>query len=540
MRKAVFPAFLFTVLVTNIFLLTYPVQASDVSGVINTDTIWRKANSPYSLTGNILVNHCSLTIEPGTVVDLNGYYIEVNGTLTARGTHDNPVYFNNGYEIEEGIIFDQTSNSWNENSGTGSIIENAVLDSVAIFGNSASPRINGNLFYNSGKYQNSTVAIFIILGSSKPPVVISNNTFCSTNSLATIYISSEDTNTQTPNIINNNFLTKNKYNINLWYYTPDVNAANNWWGTTDLQSINQTVKDYKNNFQFGKVNLLPILSAPNPDAPSLNQILEPSPTQTQPTSPNPTQAPPSNNTPALELFCVSSTTYLNFKVEITGNLTYLCTAVMGAPILLSYSVNNGNSWIDLTTVNTDSNGRFLASWTPQVSGNYLVKAVYEGDNEYYSVSSIVNFLVYPFEQRDVFSVTSNSTITALYFNSTNNQLSFSTNGTSGTTGQAIVTIPKTRAVEASKIQVCLDNSSLTYAVNDKEGAWIISFIFHQSSHDVTISLNTASATANTNSQWVTIGGVVSWAVIIIALMFIIWKKYRFNKSNKPEDYVSTL
>jgi hypothetical protein len=70
---------------------------SNVSGIINTNTTWTKANSPYTLTGNVLVdNKVTLTIEPGTTVNLEGYYIMVNGTLKAKGTSANPIMLNGG------------------------------------------------------------------------------------------------------------------------------------------------------------------------------------------------------------------------------------------------------------------------------------------------------------------------------------------------------------------------------------------------------------------------------------------------------------
>ena len=57
-----------------------------VAGIIYTDTTWTKANSPYNLTGAIgIYQDVTLTIQPGVIVNLNGNYIQVNGTLAARG-----------------------------------------------------------------------------------------------------------------------------------------------------------------------------------------------------------------------------------------------------------------------------------------------------------------------------------------------------------------------------------------------------------------------------------------------------------------------
>jgi hypothetical protein len=80
-------------------LCVEPAQAAtQVNGIISQGTVWTKADSPYNLTGNVLVNTGAiLTIEPGVTVNLNEYYIQVNGTLTARGTSAENIVFNGGY-----------------------------------------------------------------------------------------------------------------------------------------------------------------------------------------------------------------------------------------------------------------------------------------------------------------------------------------------------------------------------------------------------------------------------------------------------------
>jgi len=58
-----------------------------VSGIISQNTTWTKTSSPYSLTGIMAVKSgVTLTIEAGVTINLNSYFIEVNGTLNAIGT----------------------------------------------------------------------------------------------------------------------------------------------------------------------------------------------------------------------------------------------------------------------------------------------------------------------------------------------------------------------------------------------------------------------------------------------------------------------
>jgi parallel beta-helix repeat protein len=166
-KKLFLADFLVSILVVSGFILvnTLPfgtVQASTtVTGIITSDTTWTKANSPYSLTGPVAVNSgVTLTVEAGVLVNLNSYYIKVNGTLVARGNNANQIYFNNG-----AIRFTSVSNSWSEQTGSGCIIENAILNLTSIDIINASPKIHGNILTSAG----------INFEQSAAPI-ISNNT----------------------------------------------------------------------------------------------------------------------------------------------------------------------------------------------------------------------------------------------------------------------------------------------------------------------------------------------------------------------------
>ena len=57
-----------------------------MSGVISSNITWTLANSPYTVTGNILVNvGVTLTIEPGVSINVSGqFYIDIDGVLIAK------------------------------------------------------------------------------------------------------------------------------------------------------------------------------------------------------------------------------------------------------------------------------------------------------------------------------------------------------------------------------------------------------------------------------------------------------------------------
>ncbi len=337
-KKTVATEILISILAVSVFVLigsSYfgTVQAAtDVTGIITADTTWTKANSPYTLTGPVRVNNgVTLTIEPGVTVVLD-YYIEVNGTLCARGSNTDPIYINATLEdslYNEGYItFTQFSSNWDEETGSGCIIENAVLTSTLVSIHSFTKINNNTLAGNivmhyiidaeSGVISNNTVkvdygcgiccsgdalvsdntviggvwgGIFVPAGSPiiqrnlvkdnvgsatsvgegggillrlasgyQTTPLIQNNTIV--NNEVGITINSG----VTPTIANNN-IYNNEHNVYL-KTADNISATYNWWGTTDTQTINQTIHDFKNDFNLGTVDFVPFLDAPNPEAPA--------------------------------------------------------------------------------------------------------------------------------------------------------------------------------------------------------------------------------------------------------------------------------
>ena len=148
---AVFIILILVILSLTVILATIPFgrtqSGTTVSSIIiKEDTTWTKANSPYSLTGNVLVgNEVTLTVQAGATVNLNGYYIQVDGTLQGVGSTFDRIHLNgNNQNLNHGIDFTSFSSNWNEKSRSGCIIENTVITSIEISVNSTSPKISGN------------------------------------------------------------------------------------------------------------------------------------------------------------------------------------------------------------------------------------------------------------------------------------------------------------------------------------------------------------------------------------------------------------
>ncbi|MCW4002690.1 MAG: hypothetical protein NWE95_02100 [Candidatus Bathyarchaeota archaeon] len=125
-------------------------SGTQVNGIINSNRAWTKTGSPYNLTGNILVDYgVTLIVESGVTVNLNGYYIMVNGTLQAIGGTSGPTNFVGGE-----IIFTQNSTDWNEDTGNGCIIQNCILTSTITANNS--PKLSNNVCNNAISIQTTT------------------------------------------------------------------------------------------------------------------------------------------------------------------------------------------------------------------------------------------------------------------------------------------------------------------------------------------------------------------------------------------------
>ena len=240
---------------------------------------------------------------------------------------------------------------------------------------------------------------------------------------------------------------------------------------------------------------------------------------------NPTPMPSSQNETSLKFNCQGVASNQGIRVNIDGSLKVNGMGLANAPILFSYSINNGASWTDLTSANTDNSGDFDLLWMPTVTGNYLVKAEWAGNETYQAVNTTVSFALSPQTEDAVFSVNSNSSLSALSFNSTKSQLSFGVSGPTGTTGYVEVYIPKMLLSTASALSVNLDGNTLPFTCQSIDNAWLISITYHHSTHQITMSLNVPPSnflSGNELVEGVIIG--VAIAVAAIAIVFVVVRK----------------
>jgi len=235
----------------------------------------------------------------------------------------------------------------------------------------------------------------------------------------------------------------------------------------------------------------------------------------------------------------TSTSYIGFKVNIGGRLfNYKNTSIAGAMVVLKYSATGGEPWTTITADNTKVDGGYSIIWMPSATGNYLVKATWTGNSTYPGTTIVVNLAVIPFQEQNVFSVTSNSTISALAFNSSSLELSFTVSGEIGTRGYVKVTIAKSLISNIADVKVYLDGNQTEYSVTSQDDAWILIFTYTHSTRHVTIDLKPASITGIPPelTPWI----YLMTALIVIALLsgIAIIKRSK-QKPSQEEPVVSS-
>jgi hypothetical protein len=181
-KKSLFSIFLIALMIGVLVFVNNAhvdtVRATDVVGIIDANTTWTQANSPYNFTGDVFVNNgVTLTIEPGVFVNMRDYDLTVNGTIHAVGTSETQIPFNGAT-----ITLTQFASNWNESTGTGCIIAHANLVPTLIIHNS--PKIDNSILdsridtYGNGTISNCVIydRLNIIGGEG----IITNNTVTAT------------------------------------------------------------------------------------------------------------------------------------------------------------------------------------------------------------------------------------------------------------------------------------------------------------------------------------------------------------------------
>jgi hypothetical protein len=227
------------------------------------------------------------------------------------------------------------------------------------------------------------------------------------------------------------------------------------------------------------------------------------------------------------------TAYVGYKVQISGRLVYPDgTGISGANLLAEYSVTGNASWNTITSFTTSASGSYYAEWMPTATGAYTIRVSWQGNNNVTGAEATVNLAVTPTEEKYVFSVISNSTISELTFDSSSKVLGFTVSGPAGTTGYANITIAKDLIGDITQLRVLLDGNQIPYNTASTDDSWTLSITYQHSTHTVTVSLNSAGLPFFATSL-----GTVTIIVITIAIMIALFMVYtRIQQRRKSKNY----
>jgi hypothetical protein len=117
---------------------------------------------------------------------------------------------------------------------------------------------------------------------------------------------------------------------------------------------------------------------------------------------------------------------------------------------------------------------------------------------------VVNLALTPDAEQNVFTLTSNSTLTQFAFNSTSKELGFIVSGPSGTKGYVDIYIPKTLISDISTLKTYIDGKQIAFNSESQVDSWLISFTYSHSQHTITMSIGSVSEVTypDSLSQWI--------------------------------------
>jgi hypothetical protein len=238
-------------------------------------------------------------------------------------------------------------------------------------------------------------------------------------------------------------------------------------------------------------------------------------------SPSPS-APPLTSTQVSIAVDTSSAT-VGASVNINGKLTDTNgNPLPSKAVTLSYTLAGGSDRVPVGSDTTNVDGEYTIQWVNTASGTFTLTVEWSGDSVYEPSSNTTTLTFLPYQNQNIFLVESNSTVTALAYNSTTSELSFSVSGASETTGYVKITLSKTLTSSPENIKVYLDGNQLDYLVASNDDSYQLTFNYHHSTHQVTITLGSTSSASFFQTQLgeLVIVGValaISIAAVLIAL-----------------------
>jgi len=194
----------------------------------------------------------------------------------------------------------------------------------------------------------------------------------------------------------------------------------------------------------------------------------------------------------LSLSTSSLSSLVGYRVDVTGTLTDVVgNRLKNETVVLYYTFGGITTWIPVTSDATDNSGNYEVVWIPPATGSFTLKVEWQGNATHVKATSTTLLYSLGFDNRHVFSVESNSTITGLAFDAVNGELGFVASGQPDTRGTVKVTFPRVLAADSSKVKVVIDGTHTDFTLYQIDDSWQVSFNCTYSSHQVAIRLGEA-------------------------------------------------
>ena len=257
-------------LMVVLFVIFFPcsIQATDVGGIIDTDTTWDLAGSPYIITATVqIAEGVTLTIQPGVVIEekpWRKFGIEVWGTMSAIGTESSNIVFNSIFIKPRhsnslvNIQFSQFNwgSPFNDYYGTLMLFDSKINDAANI--NLIYP--SGNCYIKRNIFDTGTIDVGSTLNGK---VYVRNNIFFRHSDPAI-----EGYNHADIIIEFNSFLSTDRIALRV-KDGANMIAINNFWNTIDTDIIDSMIYDKKDDLNRPIViEYVPFLTEPHPDTPT--------------------------------------------------------------------------------------------------------------------------------------------------------------------------------------------------------------------------------------------------------------------------------
>jgi len=264
--------------------------ATDVGGILSTNTTWNLINSPYLITSDVQIAYgITLQIDADVKVIGNNGNIKVFGVLNATGMENAKIKFDgvnivpgNGptnewfrinidyAEVNSGSIYYPTGNAV-----YGSIsLRNSILTNMAymyLWYPVEDCIIEKNIFINSGGISvghNNNIKVYVrnnafyqYTGDNGQEYAIKNWASYGTSETVVEY---------------NSFLSNDRFALILpgGYTSSSITAVNNYWNTTDTAVIDSMIYDKNDDLSSAEyITYSPFLTTPDPNTPDISPYI---------------------------------------------------------------------------------------------------------------------------------------------------------------------------------------------------------------------------------------------------------------------------